>query len=89
MTGQAKTVTAARGRDQHQFGKHVDSFAQLRRQHRHDDIHSDLASLPGDGAAAGEHAADHEEEHDLLGPWDRNAEEVAADDVGEIDRDAG
>ena len=88
MTGQAKTVTAAAAAIITSSDS-IDQHAQLVRQYRQHDIHSDLASVPGHGAAAREYAADHEEEHDFLGPRDRNAEEVTADNVDEIDANAG
>jgi hypothetical protein len=61
----------------------------FRRHYRDDDVHPDLTPFPGDCAAASEHTADHEEEHDLFRPWNGNAEKVPTDNIGEIDRHAG
>ena len=89
MTGQAKTVTATAVAIITSSENMSISFTQLWRQYRQHDIHSDLTSLPGYGATAGKHAAHHEKQHDLFGPWDRHAEEVATDNVDKIDADAG
>src|ERR1700719_3312660 len=66
----------------------MEQIADLVRQHADHDVHANLPPIPGDRAATGEHAADHEEEHDLFRPRDRYTEEIAADDVDEIDRHA-
>ena len=88
MTGPGEDGDGNRGRDQHESDNRSNASRNFGGSMLDDDIHADLTPFPGHGAAAGEHAADHEEEHDLLGPRDRDAEEVAADDVGEIDRHA-
>ena len=88
MTGHAKTVIATAVAISTRSDSKSNEFAQFCRQHADDDIHADLTAFPGDGAAAGKDAADHEEKHDLLRPWDRHAEDIAADDIGKIDRHA-
>ena len=67
----------------------MEKVVYFRRHHRDDDVHADLTPFPGDRAAASEHARDHEEEHDLFRPWNGNAEKVATDDIGKVDRHAG
>ena len=78
-----------RARDQDKLGQQMKKVAHFRRQHGDDDVHADLASFPGDRTAAGEHTANHEEEHDLFRPGNGDAEKVTTDDIGKIDRHAG
>ena len=65
------------------------AFCALRGHHADNDIHAELAARPRHHAVAEEHAADHQEEHDLFRPVDRCVEEIAADDIGEVQGDAG
>ena len=59
-----------------------------RGHHADDDIHPDLPARPGDSAIAKKDAADHEEQHHFFRPVERGVEEVAANDVCEIERNA-
>ena len=86
-TGQANTVTAAAATIITSSDSTL-KLAQPRRQYCDNDVHPNLAAVPGYRAAAREYTTDHQEQHDLFGPWDRYAEEVTADDVYEIDPDA-
>ena len=78
-----------RGHDEDELGEQIERLAHLRRHHADDDVHPDLPAGPGDDAIAEKHAADHQEQHDLFRPVDGGIEEIAADDVGEIEGDAG
>src|SRR6516164_6345297 len=67
----------------------MEKVPYFRWHHRDDDVHADLTPFPRHRAAASEHTADHEEEHDLFRPWNGNAEKVPTYDIGEIDRHGG
>ena len=45
-----------------------------------------MAILPRNRTAAGEDRADHKEKNNLDGPSEGRVEYIAADDIGEIDR---
>ncbi len=75
--------------DEQQFREKKQRVAHLGRHHADNHVHPDLTARPRDHAVAKEHAADHQEQHHLLGPVDGGAEEVASDDVGEVQRHAG
>jgi hypothetical protein len=82
------TASSDAGRDQHELADRLDDRARFWRQQRHERVHADLPARPSDQPAIEKHAGDHQEEHHLLGPLDRDREEVPADDVGEVDHDA-
>jgi hypothetical protein len=83
-----KRSDGSRSRNQCKLGEKLEKLPRTGRQHADHDIHAYLTAFPGNRAASREHAADHQEEHDLLGPRYRHAEEITSYDVGEIDRDA-
>src|SRR5262249_47722685 len=87
--GPSESSYRGRSRDQNEVGQQMEKVVYFRWHHRDDHVHADLTPFPGDRTAAREHAADHEEEHDLFRPWNGHAEKVPTDDIGEIDRHAG
>ena len=58
------------------------------RQHPHDEVHAQMPPRPRHCAATHEHAADHEKQHAFFAPRERSVQEITADDVCKVERDA-
>ena len=63
--------------------------ARLLGHHADNDVHPDLPAGPSDDAIAEKNATHHEEQHRLFRPMNGRTEEVAADDIREVEADAG
>src|SRR5262249_26616434 len=60
--------------------------AHWRGQEADEDVHAQMQVAPGDDGGAEERHRDHDEDLHLVGPEQREAEEITADYVGEVEQ---
>jgi len=72
-------------REQHLLGD-AQRHAHPRGQEAHQDVHAQMQVAPGNDGGAEESHRDHDEDLHLVGPEQREPEQITADHVGEVEQ---